>query len=39
LEELPFTGTVDDALVYVAGGLITLGVILVIASRREETDQ
>jgi hypothetical protein len=39
LEELPFTGPGDEALAFVAGGLLALGVILVVASRREETDQ
>jgi hypothetical protein len=38
-EELPFTGPRNQALVFVAGGLLALGVILLVASRREETDQ
>lgn len=37
LEELPFTGPVDGVWIYVAGSLLMLGVILVIASRREES--
>jgi hypothetical protein len=37
LEELPFTGPVDEGWVFLASGLVVIGLILVVASRRHES--